>query len=107
MYGIEPNAKLHAALRENIKKEGLSDIYTIIPCGVEDFETIRSYGVEEGTMDTVMSIQVLCSVPRPEEMVKAMYRHLKPGGQMLVHEHMRSDDVVSRFIQGMSKARSR
>lgn len=101
MYGIEPNTDLHAALRENIKKEGLSDIYTIIPCGVEDFERIRSYGLEEGSIDTVVSVQVLCSVPRPEEMAKAMYRHLKPGGQILVHEHVRSDDAISKIMQGM------
>ena len=78
----------------------MSDIYTIVPCGVEDFDTLREYGITEESIDTVTSIQVLCSVPRPAVMIKAMYRLLKPGGQMIVYEHVRSDDRVSQFVQG-------
>ena len=100
IYGIEPNVDLHPALRASIKETGLSDVYTIVPCGVEDFDKLREYGVLEGTVDTVMSVQVLCSVPRPEVMVKALYRLLKPGGQMIVYEHVRSEDWVSQFVQG-------
>lgn len=101
IYGVEPNVELHDALRATIKRCGLSDIYTIVPCGVEDFATLEKYGVAEGSIDTVMSVQVLCSVPRPAEMTKAMYRLLKKGGQMIVYEHVRSEDVVSKFVQGM------
>ena len=66
---------------------------------MEDFDGLREYGVLEGSVDTVMSVQVLCSVPRPEVMVKAMYRLLKPGGQMIVYEHVRSVDWLSRTMQ--------
>ena len=99
IFGVEPNEHLHHALRQTIKETGLSDIYTIVPCGVEDFDTLREYGIMEKSIDTVMSVQVFCSVPRPEVMVKAMYRLLKPGGQMIVYEHVRSEDWVSRLVQ--------
>jgi len=46
-----------------------------------------------------MSVQVLCGVPRPAEMVKEMYKLLKSGGQMLVYEHVKSDDFVSHLVQ--------
>ena len=99
IYGVEPNRDLHAALRQTIKDTGLSDIYEIVPCGVEDFDKLREYGVLEGSIDTLMSVQVLCSVPRPEVMVKAMYRLLKPGGQMIVFEHVKSEDWLSGWMQ--------
>ena len=102
IYGVEPNENLLPALRQTIKETGLSDIYTIVPCGLEDFDRLREYGILEGSVDTVMSAQVLCSVPRPEVMVKALYRLLKPGGQMIVYEHIRSEDWISRMMQSQS-----
>ncbi len=102
IYGVEPNAELHDALRGNVKKHGLSDVYTIVPCGVEDLEKLKRYGVETESIDTVTSVQVLCSVPEPAALVKDLYRLLKPGGQMIVYEHVRSEDYVSRMVQGIS-----
>lgn len=99
VYGVEPNVDLHAALRGNIKKCGLSDVYTIVPCGVENLEELGEYGVLSGSVDTVVSVKVLCSVPKPAEMTKELYRLLKPGGQMIVYEHVKSEDYVSQLVQ--------
>ena len=99
IYGVEPNVDLHDALRSNVKKHGLSDIYTIVPCGIEDFAKLKEYGIEPETVDTVASVQVLCSVPKPEALVKDLYRLLKPGGQMIVYEHVKSEDYVSHSVQ--------
>ena len=99
IYGVEPNVDLHDALRGNIKKHGLSDIYTIVPCGVEDLEKLKEFSISSGTVDTVMSAQVLCSVPKPAEMTKELYRFLKPGGQMIVYEHVKSEDKLSHMVQ--------
>ena len=91
---------LHDALRATIKGSGLSDIYSIVPCGIEDIDTLRKYGIEPEIADTVMVVQVLCCVPRPAEVAKGLYRLLKPGGQMIVYEHVKSADFVSRLVQG-------
>lgn len=32
-------------------------------------------------------------------MAKEMYKLLRAGGQMIVYEHVRSEDSVSRFVQ--------
>ena len=101
IYGVEPNVNLHDALRSSIKVSALSDIYSIIPCGVEDLEKLRGYGIEPGSIDTVISVSVLCSVPKPAPLVKDLYRLLKPGGQMIVYEHVRSTDSVTRLVQRM------
>ena len=100
IYGLEPCEGLHTQLRENVKKAGLSDIYTIVPCGIEDAETLRRYGVDKEAVDTVLSIQVLCCVRDPKETVAALYRLLKPGGQMIVYEHVKSWDLISSAVQG-------
>lgn len=99
IYGVEPNLDLHDALRNNIKKHGLSDVYTIVPCGVEDLEKLREYGVVLGSVDTVISIQVLCSVPKPAATMRDLYQMLKPGGQMVVYEHVKSEDYLSQLVQ--------
>ncbi|KAL9023448.1 MAG: hypothetical protein Q9196_007194, partial [Gyalolechia fulgens] len=99
IYGLEPCKGLHAQLRENVKKAGLSDVYTIVPCGLEDVECLRKYGVDRETFDTVLSVQVLCSVPNQKATVAALYRLLKPGGQMIVYEHVKSRDLISSLMQ--------
>ena len=91
---------LHPLLEANIKKHGLSDIYRIVPCGIEDFDRLRTYGLTEGSVDNVVCHQVLCGVPRPKEMAKACYRFLKPGGVMIVKEHVKAvGDPVSIMVQ--------
>ena len=99
IYGVEPNVHLHDALRSNVKKYGLSDLYTIVPCGVENLERLKEFGIEPGSIDTVTSVQVLCSVPKPEALVKDLFRLLKPGGQMVVYEHVKSEDYLSYLVQ--------
>lgn len=99
IHGVEPNVDLHAALRATVKECGLSDVYTIVPCGIEDVDMLGKYGVEREIIDTVLSVQVLCGVPRPKEVVRELYRLLKPGGQMIVYEHAESDDFISRLVQ--------
>ncbi|CAF9936152.1 hypothetical protein IMSHALPRED_010478 [Imshaugia aleurites] len=99
VYGVEPNVDLHDALRRSVKKHGLSDVYTIVPCGVEDLEKLREFDISSGSVDTVLSVQVLCSVPAPGEMVKELYRLLRPRGQMIVYEHVKSEDYLSHLVQ--------
>ena len=100
IYGIEPNIALHPELRARIGKAGLENIYSVVPCGIEDIAELKKYGIESESIDTVLSIKVLCSVPEPERMTRDLYRLLKPGGQLLLSEHVRSKNTLSRLIQG-------
>ena len=99
VYGVEPNKVLHKALMDKIKTSGLSDIYEIVPCGVENPVELERYGIVPNSVDTVLSIQVLCSVPDLEETTRRLYAFMKPGGQFIVYEHVRSTDVVSGIVQ--------
>jgi len=94
IYGFEPNTSGHVDLRENVKKEGLEGVYEIVGLGVEDAaeffqgKAAKEQDVQEGFVDTVICIHVLCSVSKPEEMIKQLWELLKAGGQMLVWEHV-------------------
>ncbi|KAG8526563.1 uncharacterized protein KY384_008764 [Bacidia gigantensis] len=101
IFGIEPNRHLHDELRANVAKFGLQDIYRIVPFGIEEVQRMKSFGVEEGSIDTVLSVQVLCGVPDPEQVCKRMYRLLRPGGTMIVYEHVEAKDWLSRKVQGV------
>ncbi|KAL8823808.1 MAG: hypothetical protein Q9170_008314 [Blastenia crenularia] len=101
IYGIEPCKGLHAQLRENIKKAGLSDVYTIVPCSIEDVKGLQNYGIDQEAFDTVLAVQVLCSVPNPKATVATLYRLLKSGGQMIVYEHVKSHDWISSTAQAI------
>ncbi|KAI4277985.1 MAG: hypothetical protein LQ337_001368 [Flavoplaca oasis] len=103
IYGIEPTTSLHSKLRENIKKAGLSDIYTIVPCALQDVETLRKYGVDKEAFDTVLSVQVFCSVPNPKEMAAALWGLLKPSGTMIIYEHVKSGDYISSKVQDIDE----
>jgi len=99
VYGVEPNAELHDALRAKIKACRLDDIYEIVPCGVEDVATLEKHGISLGSIHTVLSVQVQCSVPDPDETLRRLYTLLKPGGQMVIYEHVGSKYPVSRMVQ--------
>ncbi|KAL9607675.1 MAG: hypothetical protein Q9167_007435 [Letrouitia subvulpina] len=102
IYGVEPNAGLHDRLRARVKEAGLSDVYTIVPCGVDDAEELKKYDIKGESFDTVLIIQVLCGVSNPKEAVASSYRLLKRGGQMIVYEHgLNHVDSFSRIIQSI------
>lgn len=99
IYGLEPNIHLHEALRASIKKAKLDDIYAIIPHAAEDVEVFESYGIVPNSLDTILSMQVLCSVSNPTETVRHLYDYLKPGGKMIIYEHVQSKDFVTSIVQ--------
>ncbi|KAN0108741.1 S-adenosyl-L-methionine-dependent methyltransferase [Hyaloscypha variabilis] len=92
IYGVEPNVECHGRLREKIAATGLQDIYVIVPVGVEDLEQwAKKEGkgnLGKGSVDSVVTVFCLCSVPQPKRMIKDLYGYLKEGGNWIVYEHV-------------------
>ena len=86
IYGVEPNRGMHKSLRENAVKAGLGDVYEIVGCGAEELGA--KAGFEIGSIDTIITVQCLCSIPTPERIIKDLYPYLKNGGRWLVFEHV-------------------
>ena len=99
-FGVEPTLDLHDQLRASIKKAGLTDVYTIVPAEIDNMQQLSKYGIDKESIDTLLVVQVLCCVPQPKKTVRELYELLKPGGQMIIYEHVKTEDVLSKFVQG-------
>jgi SAM-dependent methyltransferase len=101
IYGVEPNSHYASHLASRVKKFGLEDKYKLLTCRMEDSNILREEGIEEGTLDTVLSIQVLCSVKDVRSVVKEVWKLLKPGGRFVFWEHVRNKDRGTGLAQGI------
>lgn len=70
---------------------------------MQDSNVLRAHGVTAGSIDTIVTFSVLCSVPAPTKTCKSLYSLLKPGGQWLLLEHVLADPKypLSRGLQGL------
>ncbi|KAJ9156269.1 Methyltransferase [Pleurostoma richardsiae] len=87
ILGVEPNAGHHAELRRRVVEAGLDGVYEIVPVGIEDLAA--SGKVERGSVDCIVSILCLCSIPEPRRHITELYGYLKPGGKWYVYEHVK------------------
>ncbi|RYP58010.1 hypothetical protein DL770_010526 [Monosporascus sp. CRB-9-2] len=101
VYGVEPNGAQHASLRGRVEAAGLADVYRIAPVGIEDLGDAEKWGrydegdeggrIEKGSVDCIVSILCLCSIPHPERNIQELYGYLREGGRWYVYEHVRCD----------------
>ncbi|QDS73665.1 hypothetical protein FKW77_002612 [Venturia effusa] len=114
IYGVEPAVDLHPGLLSNAKKYGLEGKYEVIHAGAEPQSLLpalakrnllkSSENGASGVFDTIVCIRVLCGVPSPEETAEGLYRLLKPGGRLIVSEHVKQPypnggDLIASLLQ--------
>ncbi|GAB7345500.1 hypothetical protein MBLNU457_3820t2 [Dothideomycetes sp. NU457] len=102
IYGLEPNLHFFK-MDQNRRKFGLEKIYHPIN---DDISGLESHGIQKGSLDTIITIHVLCSVENPEEVVRELYEYLKSGGQWLVYEHVISDRPIARTWQKQEQSQT-
>lgn len=108
IYGIEPNREHHEALRRRVKEAGLEGIYQVLDAKAGDLRSMKgigiaSQGLGSESVDTICTLQVLCSVPQPELLIHELASYLKPGGSWIVYEHVKTrftGDIVE-YWQGL------
>jgi SAM-dependent methyltransferase len=120
IYGCEPCHGLHDELRAKAFSEGLESKYHILGCGAAASELIPALretktgataaydeDSKNGVFDTILCVRVLCSVPEMEKTVGELYGLLKPGGKLLVTEHVvnpwrsAKGSLLARIVQGV------
>lgn len=97
IYGVEPNVGIHPLLRSQIARCNLEDKYTIVPVGIESLAS--SGKVQRGSLDSIMTVLCLCSIPDPERNIKELYTYLKPGGRWYVYEHVKTFPDAPRWLR--------
>ncbi|KAI1128824.1 S-adenosyl-L-methionine-dependent methyltransferase [Nemania abortiva] len=97
VYGVEPNTAHHPALRRAVEKAGLEGVYEIVPVGIEDLSSTSNGNkkwegsIEPGSVDCIVSVLCLCSIPDPEQHIRELYQLLRPGGRWYAMEHVRCE----------------
>lgn len=54
----------------------------------------ESLAFSDNTFDTVVTVCVFCTVPHPVAGLKECRRVLKPGGKLLMFEHVMSNNII-------------
>lgn len=80
----EPDISMQRRLQRAVHTSHLSAATTILRAAAEDIP------VADASCDTVVSTLVLCGVRDPLAAVGEIMRVLRPGGQLLLIEHVRS-----------------
>lgn len=64
VYGVEPNTAFTDFFMKRLAstKLGMDGKYTLVHCGIEDSDVLERYGVVEGSVDCVVSMQVMVSL---------------------------------------------
>lgn len=62
---------------------------------------VQALDFPEQTFDTIATACTLCSVPDPLRGLRELYRCLKPGGRILMFEHVRSRFGPIAFMQDL------
>lgn len=99
IYAVDPNPHYGDDIAAKLKKLDLQDKYKLLACGVEDSEILRREGITEGSMDTVLSIQVLCSVGDVKSVMREVWKLIRPGGSFVFWEHVRNKDTATAMAQ--------
>lgn len=91
---IEPNVLMHNEITMKANARGYTEedgTLLILPCGAEDVATILTALDEPNSVDTLISVLTLCTIPSPEEALTALVEDiLKPNGTFLFYEHVLS-----------------
>lgn len=97
VYGVEPNPAVHPELRCRVAAAGLDadGTYQVVLCGIEDLAS-SGCGIESGSVDCIVSVLCLCSIPDPERAARELFGYLRPGGTWFVYEHVRCESERTR-----------
>ncbi|MFE8071247.1 class I SAM-dependent methyltransferase [Marinobacteraceae bacterium S3BR75-40.1] len=85
LVGLEPSADLLSHCREKLAEQVPPFPVELVQAGAEDLP------FPENHFDTVVAFLVFCTIPEPERAARELRRVLKPGGRVLVFEHVRSE----------------
>ena len=101
---VEPNLNMHPALQVKAHQSGYFEqdgSLLLLGCGAapSDESDLAVAGVGPESVDSIVSIHVLCGIPNPDGAVELYRTVLKPGGLLVFFEHVRSDQKITSDLQ--------
>ena len=97
LFVTEPVEAMAVRLEQRAARQD-PDRIRVVSASAEDLP------FDDSSFDTVVSTMVFCTVEDPERAIAEVVRVLKPDGQLLFIEHVRSDDDrLARFQDRLHK----
>jgi ubiquinone/menaquinone biosynthesis C-methylase UbiE len=90
---IEPDASMREHAHQQLPTAS-------VPIHLQD-APVEQLPFPDHSFDTVVATLVFCSVQDPQQGLREIRRVLKPGGQLLLLEHVRSANHVIGWLQGL------
>lgn len=94
VIGIDFSPGMLNKAREKVKLLGLKNVELI------EMDA-QNLAFPDNTFDTVVATCVFCSVPDPIKGLKEVKRVCKPDGQIILYEHVRSDNSILGFLMDL------
>ena len=99
VVGIEPAAYMLKKAEKRVQRLPSPHRFTLHLLGCGDPETEKLFQPE--SLDAVVCTLVLCTIPDPERAIYNFTTWLKPGGKLLVLEHIRSHKPNGARLQNL------
>lgn len=99
VIGIEPSPYMFAKAENRKNKLPFPHRFTLhnIGCGYPEMKDL----IQTESLDAVVCTLVLCTVPEPEKALSNFMKWLKPGGKLLILEHILSHHRAAAKLQNM------
>jgi len=88
IIGVEPSPHMIAQAYKKREKSLASQRITLHQIGWED-EALENM-IEKESLDGVVCTLVMCTIPNPEEALQRFKYWLRPGGHLIILEHIRA-----------------
>jgi len=97
LTGIEPSPYMMFYAEKKRDLLFFPDRFTIhnIGCGYSEMEKL----IKPLSLDAVVCTLVLCTIPNPEEALANFMKWLKPGGRLLILEHIKAHSHMAGKLQ--------
>ena len=99
VLAVEPSAAMLGYARERLSRQRAGASIVLLEAGIGE-DSVRA-AVPEGGFDYIVCTLVLCSIPELEPSLQLFRQWLKPGGQLLVIEHIQDKRQPQRWLQGV------
>ncbi len=101
VIGLEP--AVHMMEQAELRRQGASHphIIQLYALGWGDRKTKMFLESNVQQFDAIVCTLVLCTLPNPEQAIRDFHGLLKPGGRLVVLEHVRSNNGLARALQNL------
>ncbi len=99
VVGIEPSPYMFAKAENRKNRLPFPNRFTLhnIGCGDSEMKDL----IQPESLDAVVCTLVLCTIPEPEKALSSFMKWLKPGGRLVVLEHIRAHRLAGMKIQNL------